>query len=476
LGGRLRVAINAQVRPGSGAGGVETVLRVLTALGQLGDGDEEYVFVGPWDEPDWLKPLMGTGQTIVPGPKPTSPPPSFIRRGLFNQALNPLRPAVRRFRQLLPASNVVRDEVPTSDGFYERLNCDVIHFPFQEYVRCALPAVYNPHDLQHLHFPHFFSPEETRQREQIYGAGCREAHTVIVASQFVRQDVERGYGVATEKIQVIPWAPLPLEDKEASPYDDARALQARIVRSRYGVGDEPFALYPAVTWEHKNHIRLLEALALLRDRDGLRLRLVCTGHQNHFWPRIEQRLAGLRLEGQVSFLGVVAHEELSALYRAAQFVVVPTLFEAASAPLFESWQHDAPVACSAVTSLPEQAGDAALLFDPLSVEAIAAAVSRMATDHDLRLDLRRRGTLRLQDFSCERTLKAYRAVYRRAAGLVPCEEDRWLLSRDWTTRESPTQIHTDDTARIKDDTAGIKDDIAGIEAHPRLADSHGVSR
>jgi len=84
-----------------------------------------------------------------------------------------------------------------------------------------------------------------------------------------------------------------------------------------------------------------------------------------------------------------------------------------------------------VTSLPEQAADAALLFDPLSAEAIAEAVAKMATNPELRDDLRKRGASRLQDFSWERTAKAYRAVYRRAAGYRLSEEGRWLLSWDW---------------------------------------------
>jgi glycosyltransferase involved in cell wall biosynthesis len=428
LGGRLRVAINAQLRPGTGTGGIETVLRVLAALGQLDDGDEDYVFVGPWDEPDWLRPLMSARQIVVPGPQTPAPAKANLaRRVLSNPALRPLRHTARTVRRLLSPSDTTSDGVPVSDGFYERLNCDVIHFPFQDYVRCAgIPVVYNPHDLQHLHFAQFFSPEEVQRRERVYGAGCREADTVVVASQFVKQDVARFYGGADERIQVIPWAPLPVADGPVSSSD-----AASVVRDKYGLRERPFALYPAMTWEHKNHIRLLEALALLRDREGLVVRLICTGHQNHFWPRIEQRLAALGLEGQVEFSGVVSHEELEALYRAAQFIIIPTLFEAASAPLFEAWQHDAPVACAEVTSLPEQAGRAALFFDPLSVEGIADAVSRMATDFALREDLRRRGRLRLRDFSWERTLKAYRAVYRRAAGRVLNEEDRRLLSWDW---------------------------------------------
>lgn len=138
----------------------------------------------------------------------------------------------------------------------------------------------------------------------------------------------------------------------------------------------------------------------------------------------------------VRFPGLVSADELNALYRAAQFVFVPTLFEALSAPVFEAWQHGVPVACSTVTSLPEQVADAALLFDPLSVKEMASALARMSTDSNLREDLRRRGTLRLKDFSLDRTAKAYRAVYRRAAGRELNEEDRCLLGYGRTQKSA----------------------------------------
>jgi len=122
---------------------------------------------------------------------------------------------------------------------------------------------------------------------------------------------------------------------------------------------------------------------------------------------------------------------LRTLYKLAQFVVIPTLFEAASGPLFEAWQESTPATCSNVTSFPEQAGEAALLFDPFSTENIAEAVEKMATDSGLREKLRQNGIRRLKDFSWERTAKAYRAIYRRAAQRPLTDEDRWLLSWDW---------------------------------------------
>ena len=420
---KLRIAINAQIPPGSGAGGIETVLRVLTSLGRL-DGDEEYVFIGHWSEPDWLKPFLNERQTIARAPQPEQPEPNRIEN--FKRVLGPLRPLARGVKRLVrsppPKANV---SVPSSDGFYENLNCDIIHFPYQDFVYCRVPTVYNPHDLQHLHYPEFFAPEEIERREIVYPAACRAANTVVVASQFVKQDVMQRYGISADKIQVIPWSPPETASNEFTEKDVSSLFE------KYGCPPHPFILYPAMTWEHKNHIRLLEAVHLLREREELKINVICTGHKNSFYPRIERRLHELKLESQVKFTGVVTSKELSLLYRQAQFIIIPTLFEAASAPLFEAWQHGAAVACSSVTSLPEQAAGAALFFNPFSVEEIANAVKTMTSDEALRAEFRSRGFRRLRNFDGERTAKAYRAVYRRAAGVVLSDEDRHLLKWDW---------------------------------------------
>jgi glycosyltransferase involved in cell wall biosynthesis len=437
---RLRVAINAQLNPDGGSGGVVTVLRALAALASL-DGPEEYVFVGPHDSPEWLHSILPPGQIVVQGPAPVEW--SVDRLEPFKRALGPLRPAARGMRRIFNTTVQTVESgafgrasfkslAPPPKNFYEGLGCDVVHFPFQSYEPCGLPAVYNPHDLQHLHYPEFFAQSEIEWREKLYPVACRTAHTVVVASEFVKRDVVERYRIDARKVQVIPWAPPALPVATA-------AEDFSMLGGKHGLSERPFALYPAMTWEHKNHIRLLEALARLRDRDGLEISFVFTGYKTDFWPRVEHRVNELGLGGQVNFLGLIPREELSALYRAAQFVFVPTLFEAASAPLFEAWQHGAPVACSSVTSLPEQAAGAALLFDPFDVGEIARALARMATEGDLRDELKRWGARRLKDFSLERTAKAYRAVYRRAAGLTLCEEDRALLGWDWMRRRAPAE-------------------------------------
>lgn len=430
----LRIAIDAQVLPNNGSGGVESVLvGLIHALGQLNDGPEEYVIIAHADNPNWLSPYLGSKQRIVA--RPSNPVQKPRRLQPFKRMLGPLRtPIGKLWRELLMVPQLPRrswPDVSVSDGYYESLGCDVIHFPSQRFVLCALPTIYNPHDLQHLHYPQFFEPIAIAWRETIYRAGCHFAHTVVVSSQWIKEDIEQHYRINRDKVQVIPWAP----PTQAQSLPSTEQLQ--VVKARYRL-ETPFAYYPAVTWEHKNHLRLIEALAHLRDQEGLSLRLVCTGDRYpRHWPHIEEKLQSLNLSGQVQFLGMVPHEHLRAIYRLAQFVVVPTLFEAASAPVFEAWQEDVPVACSTVTSLPQQTADAALLFDPFSIEAIADAMRRMVTDGHLRADLVCKGQRRRQDFSWERTAKAYRAVYRRAAHFPLTDEDRYLLNWDWMRDSKP---------------------------------------
>ena len=419
----IKVAINAQIAPNSGFGGVESVLiGLISALGELDDGLEKYTIIGPWQEYDWLKPYTGSNQRIVSGPKPAQPNRKIevLKRGL-----GPMCSVARHLRRSLSAPIAYQwPQLPVLTGFYEGLSCDIIHFPYQDISLCALPMIYNPHDLQHRHYPQYFTAQSIAWREAIYRSGCEMANTVVTASAWVKSDIISHYGINKNKIQVVPWAPPTIA------YGNLNDSIVQGIREKYKL-KEPFALYPAMMWPHKYHLSLLESIALLRERDKIKASLVFTGHQLSLWPEIESRIKSLRLQDQVKHLGLLLSNEMRAIYRLAQFVVIPTLFEAASGPLFEAWQEGVPVACSTVTSLPQQARDAALLFDPFSVEAIANAIAQMVTNASLREDLRLRGRRRLQDFSWERTAKAYRAVYRRAAGNHLTEEDQWLLSWDW---------------------------------------------
>jgi glycosyltransferase involved in cell wall biosynthesis len=434
--GQLGVAINAQIIPGGGSGGVEqAVLGLIHALGRLRDGKEEYVVIVHPRAPDWLTLHLGPNQRVVVHPYQFR---DRIRSGAqrLGSILPPVRPVLQAARRLArPLFRRALDETPgpiASDGFIESLGVDVAHFPYQSMVLSSVPSIFNPWDLQHLHYPEFFSPQDLARREATYPAYCRHATAIAVASQWTKNDVIRQYDIDPEKVYVIPFA------ASTDIYEPISTENLRRVQDAHRL-PQAFAFYPAQTWAHKNHIRLLEALALLRDRHRLRVHLVCTGALNDFWPTISQRIGELGLADQVRFLGFVPQADLHALYRLAQFVVVPSLFEGWGFPLIEAFREGAPVASSAATSLAEYAGDAALLFDPTSVERIAEALRRVATDSGLCNTLRQRGRERVEMFSWERTAKAYRALYRKVAGRRLSEEDEWLLSHGWTSLASPTR-------------------------------------
>jgi glycosyltransferase involved in cell wall biosynthesis len=245
-----------------------------------------------------------------------------------------------------------------------------------------------------------------------------------VASSWIKEDILKHYHVPSEKIQVIPYGAPTLAYAPVSNENLER------VRSKFDL-KTPFFFYPAFTHRHKNHIRLLEALNLVREHHQLKTNLVCCGSQTDFWPEIEKTILSLNLKEHVKFLGFLSEADVKALYSLAEFVIIPTLFEASSLPVCEAWLEGNAVACSAVTSLPDQVGKAALLFNPLSVESIADAINTLTTDKNRRELLKQLGANRLSDFNWDRTARAYRALYRRAAGRLLSNEEKFLLSWDW---------------------------------------------
>ena len=449
----LNVAIDPQIMPGTDGGVAQAAMSLVSGLGKLTDGPEIYtIIVHSHKQLEWLKPFAGPNQRFimrhgVTHSDDTVPEVENRSKALLQfikSSFGPARPYLRYVWRLfllkrqsgadfsmagfLKRFVSIRPHplsIGISDGFYESLGCHVLHLPAQSYVFSTLPTIYNPHDLQHEHYPQFFSPSALKWRDEVYRAGCHLAHTVVVGSQWIKDDVVRCYGVSHDKVQVIPEA--------APPHLNGVPSKSFLteIANKYRL-EQPFAFYPAVTWPHKQHIALLEAIASLRDKRKIVIRLVCTGsrYETH-WPEIITCMERLNLSGQVKFLGFVPDEDLRALYRLSQFLIQPSLFEASSLPIYEAWLEGVPVACSNVSALPDQVKDAALLFDPHNVESIADAIRKMSSDTSLRKELQANGFRRLRDFDLGRTSKALRAVYRRAARFPLTEEDRYILNWDW---------------------------------------------
>lgn len=406
----LRVVLDARLISGV-AGGVEQfVLGLAHGLGALG-GPEEYLFLAHEGHTAWLEPMLAERMSLLLLPPVLSPHP--LKRTL--KAALPLATSVRasmrrpRFRGLDP-----------SDGTIESAGADVMHFTWPGGFATSVPTIYHPWDLQHLHLPEFFTPYDRAQRDARYRTLCAQASVVAVASRWGKDDLARHYDVPLEKIAVVPIA------AATAAYQPPHPADVENTRRELGL-PEAFAFYPAQTWPHKNHLRLLDALALLRDRDGLRVDLVCSGHRNRFYATIDRRIRELRLSDQVRFVDFVSSGQLQALYELARCLVFPTKFEGWGMPLTEAFRAGLPATCSNVTCLPEQAGDAALLFDPDSPEQIAAALRRLWTDSRLREELGDRGRRRAAAFSWESTARVFRANYRALARLGMTDEDARLV-------------------------------------------------
>ena len=388
-------------------------------LAQL-DGPDEFLFVVRDGETDWLEPFARGGVRLERQAR-TDTAEDRPRRP------SPLARIARRVRRSLEAAEPDRPtrpsgtggSLPLRDPFVEALRPDVVHLPIQRGFRAAAPSIYHPHDLQHVHLPHFFGAGQIAWRERWYGDLCRHAAMVAVASEWTRRDVVDHFGLPVDRVRVVPLAPPLAVTQTPTPAQRAEVRARLEIPSRY-------ILYPAQTWPHKNHLRLLEALGRLQSERGLTVPLVATGRQTDHFAALERAAAQLQLTDQVRWTAFLQPDDLQALVTDATAVVIPTLFEAASAPLWEAWAAGVPAACSNVTSLPEQAGDAAIVFDPLDVDAIARAIADLWEDEDLRGRLVERGRSRVAALSWDRTARIFRAHYRRLSGRLLSDDDREL--------------------------------------------------
>jgi glycosyltransferase involved in cell wall biosynthesis len=167
-------------------------------------------------------------------------------------------------------------------------------------------------------------------------------------------------------------------------------------------------LYPAQFNPHKNHARLIDAFAVVA-RACPDYHLLLTGEKRLEFSRVMSKVAELNLSSRVAHLGQIDASDLVAVYKSATMVVIPTLFESISIPMYEAFSLGVPVCASNVLALPEQAGDAAILFDPMSVQDMADKITAMLCDASLRGRLVQRGTERIGTMSIDK----YAADLRR---------------------------------------------------------------
>ena len=283
---------------------------------------------------------------------------------------------------------------------------EVVHLPstiLPPLLPC--PAVVTVHDLAWTRYPETYPPDDLRMQRTAVPRAVRRAAHVITCSHSTARDVAQVLGVPAQRMTAIPLAAAP----EFSPDGPGLAADAFPAAHRLSRG---YVLYSGRLEPRKNLMRLLDAYRKAREATSVPP-LVLVGGRTEHADELAARAREIGLAEKVLFLGYVPASILPALYRSATICVYPSLYEGFGYPVAEAMGSGTPVITSNVSSMPEVAGDAALLVDPASVDELASALVRLLTDEALRQGLRARGLARSREFSWQRVARDTAAVYRQ---------------------------------------------------------------
>ncbi len=285
---------------------------------------------------------------------------------------------------------------------------EVWHAPY--YIRpylLPLPTVLTAHDVTNARLPGAITPKTRAAFEAATRLAFLSSKRLIAASQAAASDIERLYGVKPAKIQVIPHG-VSKNFKPLNPSEQAEGRARLELPERY-------LLYVGINKPHKNLARLLQAFTLYREQSGDAIKLVLAGKEDpRYSAELREKARQLGIIGEIEFRGEIAEANLPAIYACAELFIFPSLYEGFGLPILEAMACGAPVICANNSSLPEVAGDAALLFPARDVPAISAAIREGLRQAE---ELRKKGLERARFFTWQRaaemTVQVYQDVCRK---------------------------------------------------------------
>jgi len=267
-----------------------------------------------------------------------------------------------------------------------------------------VPTVLTVHDLIYRLFPQYHKRLNYVYLNAAMPLYVRRAHAIITISESSKSDLVHLYDVPPEKVTVIYEAAAPH-------FKPALAKDIAAVRDRYAL-PESYMLTVGTIEPRKNLARLLDALSVTHKK-GVDVKLVIVGKRGWLDEEFFRALDDHPCRESVQLLGYVPDNDLPCLYGAADLCVVPSIYEGFGLPVLEAMACGTPVACSHASSLPELGGDAAVYFDPISVEEMSASITQILRDESLHEAMRLRGLARASCFSWERAARETMEVYER---------------------------------------------------------------
>lgn len=383
----MRIGINLlPLRPGKN-GGMEIYVRnLLSKLLEIDSANEYYLITAPYND-----------STL-------SFPQKNIKKTVFLQEISlPLK--IRKYLGNLFGQTVSSDN-NRLENIINKYQIDLWFCPFLSLDPRPLkiPSLVTIPDIQHEFCPEYFSDQELVLRRAYIKPSCEMATEVITISEFSKQSMIEKLGIDPEKIHVIHLAAGPLFSK--TPDDAGR------VREKYHL-PEGFFFYPANNWPHKNHLLLLMGYYLYRKKccNAIPLHLVLSGSGLQNADGFKTFIAQNNLQNVVHILDYIDREDIPSLYKNANSLVFPSMFEGFGIPLLESMAMECPIIASDMTSIPEVAGNAAYLFDPRNPQSICDAMCRIVDDSGLRHQLIENGKVRVSQYSYENVARKHLALF-----------------------------------------------------------------
>ncbi len=252
-----------------------------------------------------------------------------------------------------------------------------------------LPTVVSLVDIQEVHYPQFFSSRDRYARAYHYVGSTKMADRVVTISDFSKKAIVKFHKISPSKIIV---AHLCADSKYSNNEKNITTLDHFDLPEKY-------LFFPANRWLHKNHDILLKAIKFLKEERGIRIPVVLTGYDVDGGYPLVNKAKEYGIDEQVCSIGYVSVDEMVSLFRDAEMLVFPSLYEGFGIPLVEAMLMGCPVVASRETSLPEIGGDAALFFDPRSYRELADRIELLFENEIVRNALVAKGYMRAREFS-----------------------------------------------------------------------------
>lgn len=317
-------------------------------------------------------------------------------------------PGPRMKHQLLRPSMRVISTAVTLPLALMRDRVDLLHAPFTPPPLSTRPYVFTHHCFSTFNHPEFYDPRVLMRLNPLLLKGLRAARRTICVSRCTLEMTADLFKLDRSRMRVV-YNGVGTQYQPTDP-----EIARRVVAQRHGL-QQPFMLFVGKLESRKNIVRILRAFERFRREARDPVQLVLAGRRTPLTKGIDETIAELGLKPHVAEIGYVPDADLPLLYAAARCFLFPTLWEGFGIPVVEAMACGTPVITSNLSSLPEVAGDAALLVDPYRVEDMAEAMLRVWRDRALVDGMRARGLVNARRFNWDDTARQTMGIYREAA-------------------------------------------------------------